>query len=238
MVPSPRGRRASAAVALALVPSLFWAGGAAAAQEPDGFRKATAFQFVEVVDPDELTQPLNLPPDGLPHRRLFWREEMADGIVDIKADQPGMANPLDWYRYKADLMRFLGMNTYSKDLLEFGACQHWDSTPHGGNDWVFHDSQTKYLWAEIVELMGSYGFDVLPYYEYSGSKGYKGLGNQRRARPLTRDDAYTHISWIESARADVTDPGKMPVNSISTAAAPPRSPRRADCTRYELQGHR
>ena len=33
MVPSPRGRRASAAVALALVPSLFWAGGAAAALE-------------------------------------------------------------------------------------------------------------------------------------------------------------------------------------------------------------
>jgi len=50
------------------------------------------------------------------------------------------------------------------------------------------------------------GFDVLPYYEYSGSKGYKGLGNQRRARPLTRDDAYTHITWIESANADITDP--------------------------------
>ena len=54
--------------------------------------------------------------------------------------------------------------------------------------------------------MGGHGFDVLPYYEYSGSKGYKGLGNERRARPLTRDDAYTHISWIESANADITDP--------------------------------
>jgi len=54
--------------------------------------------------------------------------------------------------------------------------------------------------------MGGYGFDVLPYYEYSGSKGYKGLGNQRRARPLTRDDAYTHITWVESANADITDP--------------------------------
>ena len=54
--------------------------------------------------------------------------------------------------------------------------------------------------------MGEYGFDVLPYYEYSGSKGYKGLGNQRRAKPLTRDDAYTHITWIESANADITDP--------------------------------
>jgi hypothetical protein len=163
----------------------------------------------EVVDPQQLAQPLRLPPAGLPHRHLFWREEMSDGIIDRKTDQPGIANPLDWYRYKADLMQFLGMNTYSKDLLEFGACQHWDSTPYGGNDWVFHDSATKHLWAEIVELMGSYGFNVLPYYEYSGSKGYKGLGSQRRARPLTRDDAYTHISWVESANADLTDPDAL-----------------------------
>jgi hypothetical protein len=163
-------------------------------------------RLYEVLDPDKLAQPVTLPPPDLPHRRLFWREEMADGVIDRKTDQPGMANPLDWYRYKAELMRFLGMNTYSKDLLEFGACQHWDSTPLGGNDWVFHDAATKHLWAEIVELMGGYGFDVLPYYEYSGSKGYKGLGNQRRARPLTRDDAYTHIGWVESATADITDP--------------------------------
>ena len=97
-------------------------------------------RLFEVVDPDKLAQPLNLPPEGLPHRRLFWREEMADGIIDAKMEQPGIAQPLDWYRHKAELMRFLGMNTYSKDLLEFGACQHWDPTPHGGNDWVFHNS--------------------------------------------------------------------------------------------------
>lgn len=163
-------------------------------------------RLFEVVDPDKLAQPLTLPPADLPHRRLFWREEMADGIIDRKTDRPGIADPLDWYRYKAELMRFLGMNTYSKDLLEFGACQHWDPTPLGGNDWVFFDAATKDLWAQIVALMGGYGFDVLPYYEYAGSKGYKGLGNQRRARPLTRDDAYTHITWVESANADLTDP--------------------------------
>jgi hypothetical protein len=74
---------------------------------------------------------------------------------------------------------------------------------------VFHNSDLKHLWAEIVGLMGDYGFDVLPYYEYSGSKGYKGLGNERRCRPLTRDDAYTHIKWIESANADLTDPDTL-----------------------------
>jgi hypothetical protein len=163
-------------------------------------------QLFEVVDPERLLQPLNLPPAELPRRHLFWREEMADGIIDRKTDLPGIDDPLDWYRHKADLMQFLGMNTYSKDLLEFGACQHWDSTPHGGNAWVYHDSTTRHLWAEIVELMGGYGFTILPYYEYSGSKGAKGLGNQRRSRPLTRDDAYTHIAWVESANADLTDP--------------------------------
>jgi hypothetical protein len=177
--------------------------------ENDPLSKGAAvshLRLFEVIDPEKLVQPVTLPPPELPRRRLFWREEMADGIIDRKTDQPGIANPLDWYRYKGELMRFLGMNTYSKDLLEFGACQHWDSTPLGGNDWVFHDSATKHLWAEIVEMMGRYGFDVLPYYEYSGSKGYKGLGEQRRAKPLTRDDAYTHISWVESANADITDP--------------------------------
>jgi hypothetical protein len=103
-------------------------------------------------------------------------------------------------------MHVLGMNTFTKDLLEFGACQHWDTTDGGGNDWAFFNSEHKDLWGQIVALMGKEGISVLPYYEYAGSKGYKGLGNQRRAKPLTRNDAYTHIGWIESANADITDP--------------------------------
>ena len=163
-------------------------------------------RLFEVIDEESLVQQVTMPPEHLPHRRLFWREEMADGVIDRKNEQPGIANPIEWYRHKAELMRFLAMNTYSKDLLEFGACQHWDPTEHGGNDWVFFDAATKDLWGDIVSLMGQHGFELLPYYEYSGSKGYHGLGNERRARPLTRDDAFTHIAWIESANADITDP--------------------------------
>jgi hypothetical protein len=103
-------------------------------------------------------------------------------------------------------MRLLGINTFSKDLLEFGACQGWDSSPGGGNKWAYFNANHKDRWAGIVKMMGEHDFSLLPYYEYSGSKGQDGLGNQRRAQPLTRDDAYTHISWIESANADVTDP--------------------------------
>jgi len=164
-------------------------------------------RLLAVPDPEELYLKPRLPPEELPHRHIFWREEMADGIIGgRKNPRPGIAEPLDWYRYKARLMHFLGINTYSKDLLEFGACQHWDSTEGGGNAWVYFNAEHKDLWSGIVTLMGENGFNVLPYYEYSGSKGRKGLGFQRRAKPLTRDDAYTHIKWIESANADITDP--------------------------------
>ena len=163
-------------------------------------------RLFEVLEPQNLNAPLALP-QGLPQRHLFWREEMADGVIQSNdAKERGVDNRLDWYRYKARQMHFLGMNTYAKDLLEFGAVQHWDTSPLGGNDWAFFDGNTKDLWGQIVEMMGKEGFGVLPYYEYSGSKGYKGLGNERRAKPLTRDDAYTHIEWIEASNADLTDP--------------------------------
>ncbi len=164
-------------------------------------------RLFEVPEPEQLYCPLRLPPNDLPHRHLFWREEMADGVIaGQKEVDRGLKTPLDWYRYKASTMRFLGMNTFCKDLLEFGACQGWDSSPGGGNQWVYFNSAHKDLWGGIVELMGKHDFNVLPYYEYSGSKGQNGLGNQRRAKPLTRDDAFTHITWIENANADLTDP--------------------------------
>ncbi len=164
-------------------------------------------RLFEVVDPDRLAAKVHYPPDPLPRRRIFWREEMSDGVIAAKDPaRRGVKQRLDWYRYKADLMRFLAINTYTKDLLEFGACQHWDSSAYGGNKWVYYNADMKDLWGRIVKLMGSYGFDVLPYYEYAGSKGQKGLGNQRRCKPLTRDDAYTHIRWVESANSDITDP--------------------------------
>lgn len=161
----------------------------------------------EVVDEEALALKINFPPQGLPRRHLFWREEMSDGVIGGKEPKDrGVDDPIEWYRHKAELMRFLGMNTYTKDLLEFGACQGWDSTPYGGNKWVYFNFEMRNVWAQIVELMGKYGFEILPYYEYSGSKGQEGLGNKRLAKPLTRDDAYTHIKWIESSNADITDP--------------------------------
>jgi hypothetical protein len=164
-------------------------------------------RLFEVLEPHNIKATYTLPPAGLPQRHLFGREEMADGVIDSnKEEERGLKDRLDWYKAKAKLMHFLGMNTFTKDLLEFGAVQHWDTSPLGGNKWAYFNGNTKDLWGNIVDVMGKEGFSVLPYYEYAGSKGQEGLGNQRRAKPLTRDDAYTHISWIENANADITDP--------------------------------
>ncbi|GAB4139288.1 hypothetical protein [Thermopirellula anaerolimosa] len=166
-----------------------------------------AIRLFEVPDEEQLACPIRFPPDPLPRRHVFWREEMADGVIASRNEEKrGLRDPLDWYRFKLATMKFLGIPTYCKDLLEFGACQGWDPSPYGGNRWVHFNDFHKDIWERVVEMMGQAGMEVLPYYEYAGSRGDQGLGYQRRAKPLARDDAYTHISWVENANADVTDP--------------------------------
>ncbi len=193
-----------------------WSRGGQRPQAPRSAGSAISrIRLFAVPDPDALTAPINYPPEDLPRRHLFWREEMSDGAVHARSNQAAVDNETDWFEYKARLMQFLGMNTYSKDLLEFGANQGWDSTIHGGNNWV-HQSDSPQRWSNMLEMLGRYDFYVLPMYEYAGSKGDNGLGYQRRARPLRRDplddeeDAtcpgYTHIWWAERANVDVADP--------------------------------
>ncbi len=181
-----------------------------AANDPLSAGAAVArLRLFEVPVPERLWLDLRLPPEPLPRRHIFYREEMADGAVQSRDEtQRGVTDDIAWFEYKARLMRFWGFNTYCKDLLEFGHNQGWDSSPYGGTDWV-NQSQTPDRWPQILDRIGRYGLDVLPYYEYAGSIGQKSLGIQKRCRPLTRDDAYTHISWSENANADVTDPDTL-----------------------------
>lgn len=163
---------------------------------------------------EKLALRLKRPPEGLPRRHLFWREEMADGIV-FDHDNPAFAKEksADWFEAKMRLAKFLGVDTFSRDLLEFGHNQGWDSSKHGGNNWVYQSSLPG-LWSEMVERAGKHGLYVLPMYEYCGSIGGNlALGPQKRCKTLRqlakgpngRDD-YTHIHWSEKGNADVTDP--------------------------------
>ena len=160
---------------------------------------------------EQYTQPLSLPPGDLPQRHLFFREEMADGVVTANdAAQRAVDDPVDWFENKARLMKFLGMNTYSQDLLEFGHNQGWDVGPFSeeNEDW-YVVSQYPHRWEKILNrlMQKDYQFNLMPYYEYAGSDGKQGLGTEKVSQPLTRDDGkYTRASWSEKANIDVSDP--------------------------------
>lgn len=173
-------------------------------------------RLYEVEDFSKCALKLNLPPEGLPRRHIFWREEMADGVIALghkpaEKDEKlrGVSNIVDWFEYKAKLMQFLGINTFCKDLLEFGHNQGWDSAAGGGNEW-YYQSPTPQLWSDMLAMLGKYNVDVLPYYEYCGSVGGKGLGSQGRCRTLAGTQEYTHIHWTEKRNVDVADPDFLP----------------------------
>jgi hypothetical protein len=164
----------------------------------------SAIRLYEAPDFATLRLDLRFPPGDLPRRHLFFREEMADGVVD--KNPPAVSNPIDFYEHEAQLMHFLGMNTFSKDLLEFGHNQGWDPGPYGIR---INTPAWKDRWEKILVMLGNYELDVLPYYEYAGTIGPQGLGPQQRAHPLNEtlpDYDYTHISWTENVNADITDP--------------------------------
>ncbi len=166
-------------------------------------------RLYEIEDPEALTAEIPRLPAGLPQRHVFFREEMSDGVIQATdLQERGVELDRTWYEQKIRLSKILGMNTFTKDLLELGANQGWDPSKYGGNDWVYFAGEKRNRWSEIVQLCGKHGLQVLPYYEYCGSKGggAQALGVQRRARPLGERTDYTHIAWTEAANADLTDP--------------------------------
>ena len=195
----------------------FWVVIAAYNHENDPVSQGPALgkiSLYEAPPPAQLALRLRRPPAHLPQRHVFWREEMSDGLLfDQKNPAFEPKKQSDWYAAKMRLAKFLGFDTFSRDLLEFGHNQGWDSTRYGSNNWVYQ-SNLPWLWHETVKLAGEHGLYVLPMYEYCGSiGGAKALGSKKRAQtlgqkrkgPKGRDD-YTHIHWSEKANIDVTDP--------------------------------
>ena len=161
-------------------------------------------RLFEVPNPKQLHVKLNLPPKGLPHRNIFFREEMGDASVNSQKKKANIFESVEpWYISKCEMMKRLGMNTFTKDLLEFGHVQHWDAE----NPAWFNLSKDKDRWKKILKIIGQYGFDVLPYYEYSGPTAGNSFARLRKCEPLRdKDEKYTHISWCESFSADLTSP--------------------------------
>ena len=168
-------------------------------------------RLYEVLDESKYEQQVLHPPEELPHRHVFFREEMADRVIDHSSSaERAVPDDADWYEYKMRLMRFLGIRTLTKDLLEFGNNQGFDAASHGGYQWWVEPSY-KERWSRVIDRAKPYDFELMPYFEYAGSTGATlGLGVERRAEPLDAGAPqfpdYSNIGWSENFNVDLTDP--------------------------------
>jgi regulation of enolase protein 1 (concanavalin A-like superfamily) len=188
--------------------------------DPRSVGAATGYiRLYSVSNPSGLYAQINYPPANLPRRSIFWREEMADGLLQSTGNPLDFAvsDPVNWYLHKMKMAKVLGINTLAKDLLEFGYNQGWDS---GDENWVTNaQPPAKDLWNRLVPKATEEGFDLLPYFEYKGGLGVYGqsLGDQRRAQKLYHNIKstcgnsayYDCIWWTENNNSDVTDPDTL-----------------------------
>lgn len=146
-----------------------------------------------VNDPNSASLAINYPPGNLPHRRTFWREEMNDstalcqrGDSVVNTDptsatyaNAGVCNPAtgtsagtttnSWLEYKMKLSKVLGFNVFTKDLLEFGHNQGFNTSGYGGSKWYY--AARVAFWPDMVQKASTYGLEVMPYFEYYGAMG-------------------------------------------------------------------
>lgn len=169
-----------------------------------------SISLYRIDDPSLIETSPVYPAEGLPRRYVTWREEMAD--------DPGFASfsdPIDYYRTKSKLMKVLGFNCASRDLLEFGYCQYWDVSWNGyGHGWMWSCGEKDRYWEETVDAFAADGHAILPFYEYSGAHGPSdgpSLGVRKLCRPLHWDtrhqqDYVESVSAASRAQVDITSP--------------------------------
>ncbi|MBQ9726224.1 MAG: four helix bundle suffix domain-containing protein [Kiritimatiellae bacterium] len=179
-------------------------------RQPDSLGVAVkAIRLYRVDDYAAARPEIHYPLGDAPRRHVTFREEMGDSYM-LQGYKDG--NKTDAYRDKARLMSLLGVDTTSRDLLEFGYVQYWNSSwssgPYGHTDGYAKFGGATDYWTDTVRLMAEEGHYILPYYEYSGGRGNNGWGNVG-AKPITLragNGGFSNQSWINSSLADVTHP--------------------------------
>jgi len=169
-------------------------------EAPDSVGLAISAIRLYKIDSYDVARPsIPYPAEGLPRRIVTSREEMGDGD-----DFAGFAHPQDFYKGRAKMIRLLGMNTCSKDLLEFGYMQNFRSSTRWG--------QAANYWDEIVDNLAAEDVDIFPFYEYHGSRGSAGWGYVEANKPWTLNSAkdaswkylFSNQSYVYNCMMDMT----------------------------------
>ena len=158
------------------------------------------------IDSYDVARPsIPYPAGDLPRRLVTSREEMGDNDNhDAYSD-----DPTEFYKGRAKMIRLLGMNGCSKDMLEFGYMQNWDTFGRGWK-WGY---ATDY-WTKAVEYLGEEEIDILPFYEYHGSRGSGGIGYNQSLMPWTLEAAAypdrkfyfsNQLNYVANCMADLTN---------------------------------
>lgn len=164
-----------------------------------------SIKLYHINDEANLKAKITYPKGNTPRRVVTFREEMSDDGGHASFD-----DPVQWYRNKGRLMSALGMNTYSRDLLEFGYCQYWDPAYNNyGDGWMNYNYEMRGLWEQVVTVMGEQGHNLFPLYEYAGGRGaWDSLGNKKLVKPLfidTKSDAkFNNQTYQEDCLVDIT----------------------------------
>ena len=149
------------------------------ADAPDSAGAAIkSIRLYHVNNESVLAATINYPREA-PRRYITFREEMADD-----SGRSFNADYRLWIGNKVRLMKALGINCYSRDMLEFGYNQYWDITCGGKYSGWFNGTADYY--SDEVDICGAAGIYMMPYYEYAGSRGPSGLGysEYRKCVPL------------------------------------------------------
>ena len=171
-----------------------------AGEAPDSVGLAVSAIRLYKIDSYDVARPrIPYPADGLPRRIVTSREEMGDGD-----DFAGFKHPQDFYKGRAKMIRLLGMNTCSKDLLEFGYMQNFS----GSDRWGYAAN----YWDEIVDNLAAEDVSILPFYEYHGSRGSSGWGYIADNKPWTLNSVknedwkylFSNQSYVYNCMMDMT----------------------------------
>jgi len=144
-------------------------------------------------------------PEGLPHRRVFAREELSVALAEGENEaEPALDNADALFEHRAEQARFLGMNAIAPDVLARGRNQGWDA---GDDEW-YEPPRDPLRWEKMLQIFDRYGLEAVPYFEYPGSPG---LNRQVRCRTLSRGEgqAYTKDAEDERWHLDVTAPESL-----------------------------